>query len=248
MDNLIGLIPAAGKGVRLGLPYPKELYPIIRDNRYKPVSQYVVENLTESGVEHTVFVINETKHQLVGYFGDGHRFNCRLSYVVQEQREDDSQSTSPGLGHALNSAYHLIRNKTVCFGMADTVMFPQNVFGLALEASQPYDDVILGLFKTERPEKFGMVQSAENGLVAQIIDKPSQTELEYMWGFIIWRPKFTEHLNLCISQKGMSDFALIMNTAIREGLQFRGVKIDGTFADLGTYEEISELEKQHKAP
>ena len=33
-EELIGLIPAAGKGVRLGLPYPKELYPVIRENRY----------------------------------------------------------------------------------------------------------------------------------------------------------------------------------------------------------------------
>jgi len=32
-EELIGLIPAAGKGVRLGLPYPKELYPVIRDNQ-----------------------------------------------------------------------------------------------------------------------------------------------------------------------------------------------------------------------
>jgi glucose-1-phosphate thymidylyltransferase len=66
MDNMIGLIPAAGKGVRLGLPYPKELYPIIHNNRYKPVSQFVVDNLVASGVEHIVFVINETKHQLLG--------------------------------------------------------------------------------------------------------------------------------------------------------------------------------------
>ncbi|MEZ4555370.1 MAG: hypothetical protein R2851_07410 [Caldilineaceae bacterium] len=44
-EDIIGLIPAAGKGMRLGLPYPKELYPVIRDNRYKPVSQFVVDNM-----------------------------------------------------------------------------------------------------------------------------------------------------------------------------------------------------------
>ena len=44
-QDLIGLIPAAGKGVRLGLPYPKELYPVIRENRYKPIAQFVLDNL-----------------------------------------------------------------------------------------------------------------------------------------------------------------------------------------------------------
>ena len=108
-DELKGLIPAAGKGVRLKLPYPKELYPIIRDNRYKPISQYVVDNMAIVPVEQVVFVVNETKHQLIGYFGDGHRFGCQMSYVVQETRDTATQSTSPGLGHALDAAYHLTR-------------------------------------------------------------------------------------------------------------------------------------------
>lgn len=248
MEDIIGLIPAAGKGVRLGLPYPKELYPIIRDNRYKPVSQYVVENLVASGVKHIVFVINETKHQLIGYFGDGSRFGCRISYVVQEHRGDDNRSTSPGLAHALNSAYHLIQGKTVCFGMADTVMAPVDVFRQTLDGGQADDEVILGLYPTERPEKFGMVQLAEDNRTLQIVDKPAQTELEYMWGLIVWRSKFTEHLNKCVTEQGIGDFALIMNTAIEAGQQFRGVPLDGTFADLGTYDEISELEKRYKAP
>jgi len=247
MNEMIGLIPAAGKGVRLGLPYPKELYPIIRDNRYKPVSQYVLENLVASGVKHIVFVINETKHQLMGYFGDGNRFGCHISYVVQEHRENDNQSTSPGLAHALNSAYHLIQGKTVCFGMADTIMTPVDVFRRTLDAG-PKDDVILGLYPTERPEKFGMVELAEEDKVLQIVDKPDQTSLQYMWGLIVWRAKFTEHLNTCITEQGVSDFAQIMNTAIEGGLQFRGARLDGTFADLGTYDEISELERQYKAP
>src|SRR5262245_49491903 len=117
-EELIGLIPAAGKGVRLGLPYPKELYPVIRDNRYKPVAQFVLDNLKAAGLRHVVFVVNETKHQLLGYFGNGQRFGCHISYVVQEAANGLEASTSPGLAHALDSAYHLTCGKTVYFGMA----------------------------------------------------------------------------------------------------------------------------------
>src|SRR5262245_41854753 len=105
MDDRIGLIPAAGKGLRLGLPYPKELYPLIRDNHYRPIAQFVLDNLTAAGLHHIVFVVNETKHQLMGYFGSGHRFGCRISYVFQEAADDDAASTSPGLAHALDAAY-----------------------------------------------------------------------------------------------------------------------------------------------
>jgi len=244
-EELIGLIPAAGKGLRLRLPYPKELYPIIRDNRYKPVSQFVVENLIASGVNHIVFVINETKHQLIGFFGDGHRFGCNFSYVVQENREDESQSTSPGLGHALNSAYHLIKGKTVCFGMADTLMVPGDVFRQVLIQSKMDDEVILAVFTSDHPEKGAKVCMEKDGRVTKIVDKPKEIDHRHTWGCIIWRPAFTEFLNEQISS-GVSDFADVMNHAIQKGMRFRGVYLsEGIYSDLGTYEEIVELEKKH---
>lgn len=246
-EEMIGLIPAAGKGVRLGLPYPKELYPIIRNNHYKPIAQFVLDNLLEAGLEHVVFVVNESKHQLIGYFGDGHRFGCNISYVVQEPRMRDGQSTSPGLADALDAAYHLTRGKTVFFGMADTIMQPQNAFARGYELAQPGDDVILVLWTTARPEKFGMVRFEQDGRVLEIVDKPAQTDLTEMWGCIIWRPRFTEHLRACVREKGISDFAFIMNSAMADGMQFRAVHMcDGTYIDLGTYEEIMELDRRYR--
>lgn len=242
VEELIGLVPAAGKGVRLGLPYPKELYPIIHDNRYKPVSQYVLDNLTMAGLNHVVFVVNETKHQLLGYFGNGQRFGCHISYIVQEQTNGNGDSTSPGLAHALDSAHHLIRGKTVCFGMADTIMQPQDVFARVVAALQPDDDVALALFPTERPEKFGMVRLDGDRRVQAIVDKPRHTDLTQMWGCIVWRPRFTEYLHAAVCE-GRADFAEIMNSAMRAGLCFRGVPMTGsTYIDLGTYEEIMELD------
>ena len=246
-EELIGLIPAAGKGVRLGLPYPKELYPVIRNNHYKPISQFVVDNLTNARIEHIVFVVNETKHQLMGYFGNGQRFGCNISYVVQEVIEGKTKSTSPGLAHGLDSAYHLTSDKTVFFGMADTLMQPADVFAKAHQASSTDDDVILCLFPTDRPEKFGMVKMDKDSRVLEIIDKPSKTDLTEMWGCIIWRPKFTEYLHKRVFEEGISDFAKIMNDAIAKGMKFSGVHIaDGTYIDLGTYDEIAELDKKYR--
>ena len=246
-EEMIGLIPAAGKGVRLGLPYPKELYPVITDNHYKPIAQFVLSNLVLANLKHIVFVINETKHQLVGYFGDGCRFGCHISYVVQEQRNSQNESTSPGLAHALDSAYHLTHGKTVFFGMADTIMQPTEAFAQAHQAATPQDDVILILFTTERPEKFGMVRLDNDNRVLEIVDKPDQTDLTEMWGCIIWRPRFTEFLHDCVHRQNISDFAQIMNAAIAAGLRFRGVHmVDSTYIDLGTYEEIMELDRRYR--
>ena len=244
-EDVIGLIPAAGRGVRLNLPYPKELYPIIRENRYKPVSQFILDSLVIARVRHIVLVVNETKHQLMGFFGDGHRFGCHISYVAQELRDGDNGSTSPGLAHALDSAYHLTRGKTVFFGMADTIIDPDDVFVRAHDSTTPEDDVTLILFPTEHPDKFGMVRLDDDCIVEEIVDKPQQTDLVDMWGCMIWQSQFTEHLHECVATRGMSDFAEIMNDGIVSGLRFRGVRmVDGSYADLGTYHEIMELDER----
>lgn len=246
-EELIGLIPAAGKGVRLGLPYPKELYPVIRNNHYKPISQFVVDNLTNAGLKHIVFVVNETKHQLIGYFGSGMRFGCNISYIVQEVVEGKTRSTSPGLAHALDSAYHLTTGKTVFFGMADTLMQPGDVFSRVYRAASSDADVILGMFTTTRPEKFGMVKMGRDGRVDEIVDKPQRTDLTEMWGCIIWRPAFTEYLHHCVYEQGISDFAKIMNDAIAHGMKFHGVHLQGgAYIDLGTYEEIADLDRKYR--
>lgn len=245
--NLIGLIPAAGKGLRLGLPYPKELYPIIRENRFKPITQFVVENLTASGITDIVFVINETKHQLMGYFGSGERFGCHITYVVQEDIGDLNGSTSPGLANALDSAHHQIRGKTVLFGMADTMMTPQDIFRSLLERANPEDDVMLGLFDVSSPEKFGMVQMDGDGRVTRIVDKPAKTTLRNAWGCIAWSPAFTEHLHECVTVKRIADFATILNKAISADLVVKGVVVPaGSYADLGTYSEIAALDSLYR--
>ena len=83
--------------------------------------------------------------------------------------------------------------------------------------------------------------------VIEIVDKPRQTDLEEMWGCIIWRSAFTEFLNDAVRRQCISDFARIMNDAILSGMQFRGVHItDGTYIDLGTYEEIKELDQKYR--
>jgi glucose-1-phosphate thymidylyltransferase len=243
--DLIGIIPAAGKGLRLGLPYPKELYPIIRDNHYKPVAQHILENMTAAGIPHIVFVVNETKHQLLGYFGDGHRFDCHLSYVVQEET-GQTKETSPGLSHALDAGYHLLRGKNVAFGMADTIIQPTQVFTHMIQAVEPNDDAVLALFETDEPEKFGMVDCSGE-FVRAIIDKPQSTNLHHMWGCILWRPTFTEHLHTCLQRGHPTDFAGIMNQAIQDGMVFRSLVIKhGTYIDLGTYDAIARLEQEYR--
>lgn len=249
MIELIGLIPAAGKGTRLGLPYPKELYPIVRNNTYKPLSQFTVEAILEANVKHLVFVINETKHQFIGYYGDGSRFNCNFSYVVQENYENNN-SKSSGLIQALNSSYHLIKNKTVLFGMADTLLYPKNCFNYVLDNfSNNKSDLTFGLFPIESRNlsKSAIVKINSINRVEAIYDKPDSIgDIPNLgWAFIIWSPVFTEFLHESINERPDSDFASVLNKAV-DSFNLTGFQVpQGKYLDLGTYDDIMAFNSGH---
>jgi len=106
--------------------------------------------------------------------------------------------------------------------------------------------LFLILFPTKRPEKFGMVRMNGDGRVQEIVDKPQETDLTEMWGCIIWRPRFTEYLHKSV-KNGVGDFAKIMNEGIADGLRFKGVIMSsGSYIDLGTYEEIIEMDHRFR--
>ena len=143
----------------------------------------------------------------------------------------------------MDAGYHLVKDKMVFFGMPDTIITPKHVFKTAFSQLKDDQDGILCLFKAEKPEKSGMVRT-DNNQVIEIVDKPPQTDLEWMWGCIIWRPRFTEYLHAAVCD-GRSDFAAIMNGAIQAGLRFRGVPMArSSYIYLGTYEEIMELDQR----
>jgi glucose-1-phosphate thymidylyltransferase len=244
-NDLIGLIPAAGKGVRLKLPFPKELFPIIKDERYMPVAQSILEQITQAGVRQVVFVINPFKQQLIEYFGTGERFNCSISYVAQELNEEHRKvSVTPGLAEAMDAGYHLVKDKLVFFGMPDTIIRPADIYKRALSALEEDQDAIFCLFKATQPEKSGMTKLAADGMILEIVDKPPKTDLTWMWGTIIWKPSYNEFMHDCITRRQIFDYGTMMNEALKAGLKFGSIKFeDGEYIDLGTMEDISRLKE-----
>jgi glucose-1-phosphate thymidylyltransferase len=235
--DVVGIVPAAGRGTRLGLPFPKELWPLPDTEGFEPVAQRTLEALREASVRELVFIITHEKAPLIRYFGSGARFDVEIAYVAQERVSDTSKSA--GLSDAIDAAYHLARRKVVAFGMPDTVVSPPTCFEQVLEPVGAGTDLALGLFETSEPERFGMVDASPEGRIRRIVDKPARTELTWMWGIAAWGPSFTELLHETMATNP-TDFASVMNRAIDSGLRAVGVPIEGgSYLDLGTPADLA---------
>ena len=234
MNDFIGLMPAAGQGTRLGLPFPKELWPLPGQAQYEPVANRSVELFSAAGIRQIIIVISPNKPGIMQHFGDGSRFGADFIYACQEPHSKNGKG--PDLSQALDCVYPISQNRRVAFLMPDTYIYPTSSLSqLISEAGEA--DLILGLFPTDRPHKFGMVR-AEGRKVIEIIDKPIKTDLQLMWGIIIWSPRFSDHLRACMKNDS-PDFATVMNRAIQNNLDVQAVEIlKGKYLDLGTYDEL----------
>ena len=255
--KLIGLIPAAGKGTRLApFPCPKELFPVGyqdydtssgREQRPKVISQYLLENILLAGAKQVFIILGDGKQDVAKYYGDGSRFGCDIAYLYQEKLI--------GMPGALDLAWPWIggdENVDILFGMPDTILEPRTAFRTLLSEHRKHEaDLTLGLFRTDNPSKFGMVEFTADGVVRSTIDKPKNSSLTHMWGFACWSAPFTRLLHefICENQNAPREIVLgdVFDKALELGMKVRGVPFeDGLYMDIGTARELdAALKKFH---
>lgn len=246
MKDVVGLIPAAGKASRLGWPTAKELWPVHRPGEIVPVIQCTLDNMSLIGVNDIIIVTRPDKPEIMKYLSTvRERFESRflnISYVCQNAR-NGSEGKDAGLVDAIETAYHLTKDKIVVFGMPDTVVTPESVYQPLYSLIQYNDfDLVFGLFETDTPKKFGMVEfDTLTGEVRHVFEKPQVTSLKYMWGVLVWGPQFTDLIHVAYVNQNYK-FDVIMSLAIQKKLKTKAIVIpQGTYKDLGTYEDIKNL-------
>lgn len=244
--ELVGLLPAAGRGSRLGaIPSSKEIMPLgfhpVDDGesaRWKPFTtmEAHLRAHAQAGIRRTIIVLGRNKYDIMDYLGSGERYGLKLSYLFQEALR--------GMPFALDLARPWAASATTMFSMPDTLIEPTESFALLArhhEARQA--DVTLGLFPTDNPSKFGMVDIGADGRINRFVDKPKQTRLTLMWGLAVWSPRFAgfmheylAHVPADAKETVLSD---VFQAAVDAGLHVEPLRLDGaSYSDVGTPEEF----------
>ena len=229
----VGLIPAAGKGSRLGLPFSKELYPIPFKSMYYPVILNNILALKSINITEIVIIISPDKHDIMKYLGNGSSWDVTINYVIQEK--------AVSLPDALSKGNNIILDKEVYFLMADTVIEPNNFLIEFYERINSDYEISLGCFYTDNPGKFATLEMV-NGVVNFCEEKNPESKSNIMWGFWRWNPSFTKKLieaskshTLVAGEQTMSE---IISEEIKLGM-VEGILLNNyKYWDLGTFDEI----------
>lgn len=254
--EVIGLIPAGGQATRIApLPVSKELYPVGfrsvdagRSLRPKVVCHYLLEKMRLASITKAYIVLRSGKWDIPAYFGDGTMLDMHLGYLIM--------GLPFGVPYTLDQAYPFVQGAIVALGFPDILFQPGDAFMqlLARQASSNAD-VVLGLFPAEQPQKAGMVDFDSQGRVRLVTEKPSQTNLQYMWGIAVWTPTFTNFMHRYLARikadSGRDDIGSqlppfrelpigdVIQAAINSGLPVEAeVFRNGTYLDIGTPEDL----------
>ena len=130
MSKLTVVMPAAGKGSRLGLPYPKEIMHLEEDKALIDYSFDFFKNRSREEVEFVV-IINEHKTDIVKYLS---RYKDRYNISFTYQNSTEHEYTG-----AIKSGYHLFgENASKGFDMSVDPRVLEKTLALALDCpSQP---------------------------------------------------------------------------------------------------------------
>lgn len=252
MTELIGLLPAAGRGSRLGpIPCSKEIMPLgfqpnpaSAEGRWQPVTaiETHLQALKVAGATQATIVISETKSDIVRYIGDGSRYGIPVVYLYQQELR--------GMPFALNLVTPWIGTGTTIFSMPDTLITPVDTLAqVVIHHQQQPSDLTLGLFYTTTPHKFGMIKLDTHGRVITFVDKPVETDLNLMWGLAAWSRRFTKFLDHFLasfstyaSECVLSDVFL---AALHNGLSVQAIILeDARYHDIGTPEDFQTVVRE----
>ena len=237
MSKLTVILPAAGTGSRLNLPYPKEILRVDKEKALIDNSFDLFNGLGREEVEFIV-VINEEKTEIIKYLSK-YKSQYNVSFTFQNPNEIEYTG-------AIKSAKHLFGENNIVL-LPDTILTLPTGVNLANELHEKLEEKGFAfLFKPEANEKMlntkGCLQLDTNQRVLDYEDKPTQNMDRfngYWCAFAFKKDVFDE----CIEFMEQSTLKIKNpKTVIKQTKIFgsKAIRVED-YKDLGTWEEIGKL-------
>ena len=157
-----GIILHGGHGTRLRpLTHtgPKQLLPIAN----KPMSQYCLESISETGITDIAIIIGGVgSNKVKDYYGDGSKFGVNITYIKQDEPK--------GIAHAINLCKDFVNNEKFLVFLGDNII-QRSISDFVKNFEKSTFDATLLLCEVDNPSSFGIAQ-VKNKKIIKITEKP----------------------------------------------------------------------------
>lgn len=239
--NLIimkGIVLAGGSGTRL---YPitkgvsKQLIPIFD----KPMVYYPISVLMLAGIRDILII--STPQDLPGFkrlLGDGSDFGVNFSYAEQPSPD--------GLAQAFIIGEEFIGDDSVCLVLGDNIFHGSGFSAMlqaAVETAEKDAKATVFGYRVNDPERYGVVEFAEDGSCKSIEEKPEHPKSNYAVVGLYFYPNkvvdVAKHIKP--SKRGELEITTVNQQFLDDKeLMVQTLGIGFAWLDTGTHDSLSE--------
>jgi len=229
-----GVILHGGAGTRLRpltFSGPKQLIPVAN----KPISQYVLEDLRDSGIKQIAIILgNVYPEKVVNHYGDGSRFGVKITYIHQGEPK--------GIAHAVGLCKEFVAMDEFVVYLGDNLIQHGIKKYLNEFQSGEYDGYIL-LKEVEDPTRFGVAKFDDSGKLVDVVEKPKQPPSNYaIVGIYFFKPVVFDIIKeLKPSWRGEYEITDTIRLMMQKGYKIGYSVIDGWWFDTGKKDDILQV-------
>ena len=231
-----GIILHGGHGTRLRpLTHtgPKQLLPIAN----KPMSQFCLEAITETGITEIAIIIGGVgSNKVREYYGNGEKFGVKITYIEQDEPR--------GIAHAIRLCKEFVNDEKFLVFLGDNIIQKSITDFTKNFENSDYDATVL-LCEVDNPSRFG-IADVENEKILKITEKPKEPISNLaVTGIYFLTPKIFEIIdNLKPSWRNEFEITDALDELLKKNNNISYEKITDYWKDTGTPEDIINANSQ----
>ena len=231
-----GIILHGGHGTRLRpLTHtgPKQLLPIAN----KPMSQYCLESIKESGITEIAMIIGGLgSNKVREYYGTGKKFGVNITYIEQDEPR--------GIAHAIRLCKEFVNDEKFLVFLGDNIIQKSIRDFVENFNKSDYDATVL-LCEVDNPSRFG-IADVENKKIVKITEKPKKpTSNLAVTGIYLLTPLIFEVIdNLKPSWRNELEITDALDNLLKQNDNIGYETITDYWKDTGTPEDILNANRQ----
>jgi len=236
MSKVKGLVLCGGQGTRLRpitYYFQKTMIPV--GLKQKPLLEYVVRLLEFHGITDLVFLVDYKAEQIMNYFGEGPRFNVKISYV------HDDPSLKGTAGSVIN-AYRqgAVNAKDTLLVYYGDILTNMNLKDLLRYHMKQRSSATVAL-SSGFTVRVGLADLDDEGRIRRFVEKP-KLEKPVSIGILVFRGETLEDMELLKKERRELDLmGDVVPYLIKIGKSVYGYVSDAFWYDVVSTEAYEKL-------